>query len=259
MSRYNCSLSKSLLIDAVRRYLRSTYCDCIALSGGIDTSFIAYVASLEHMHMKGIVVFYKGGIPRDLPYSIYVSRKLGIDLHLVTIDDEYIRSKASLIVDCTGINDYIEVRNDLVFLRVLEEASRLGCRCIYTGDGGDELFAGYGFTRGLLSKEVRESFIKLGVRGRYPGLELAECINVEAHAPLLSDEVIEIIMNTDPNCIRGWRLEGKHILRELLEEAGIYAVASRRKTPAEQGGGTDMLCKEELERITGLRLTRIYI
>jgi asparagine synthase (glutamine-hydrolysing) len=250
--------ASKLLLNTIRKYIRSIKCDCIALSGGIDTSTIALAARLENMKLRGILVYYNKSIPRDLYYAIHVSRKLGIDLHVTSINDYYIKQKAPLIIKCVENRDYIELRNDIVFLKVLEEAKRLHCKCILTGDGGDELFAGYSFTKTLNTNQLRESIIRLGVRGRYPTLELAECIGVEAYAPFLADEVVETILKTPLEYIRGLNLEGKAILRRILEEYGLYIASTRKKTPAEQGAGTDILDKNLLEEITGLELEALH-
>ncbi len=248
-----------LVFDAVRRAVRSCSCDCIALSGGIDTSVVALAAVLEGLRLKGFTAYYVGGLPKDLPYALHVAGTLGIDLNLVPIDDEYIRSRAPRVVECTGHRDYVELRNDVVFFSVLEKAMEAGCRCLLLGDGGDELFAGYSFTSMLPSSELKEAILHMGVRGRYPGLELAECIGVSACAPFLVDEVAEAVLGMPVDCLRWVHNEGKAILRLILLRHGLQAVALRAKTPAEAGSGTNILTLERLTDLTRLDLTAKYI
>jgi len=258
MTGLSCATAAELVLGAIRRSVRSAGCDCVSMSGGIDTSVVALAARLEGLHLRGVTAYYVGGLPRDLPYAAYVAAKLGIELHTAPVTDEYIASRTGFVLSCTGRRDYIEVRNDVVFLRGLEEARRLGCRCVLLGDGGDEVFAGYSFMQALDSRELRETILRMATRGRYPGLELAECLGVEAVAPLLSDEVIETVLNTPMHCIRGWSNEGKAILREILRTHGLRLVAERPKTPAEQGAGTDRLDKRRLEDLTGAQLDHCH-
>ncbi len=249
-----CSSVAELLLDSVTRFVRSTGCDCIALSGGIDTSFVALAAHLARVRLRGVTVYYTGGLPRDLHYAGFVARRLGISHEYIAIDDEFIASRSQVILGCTRRRDHIELRNDAIFLAAIEWSLENNCRCLLTGDGGDELFAGYTFLRILDSKSLRKAILKLGVRGRYPALELAECMGARVEAPLLNDEVIEAAAYTPTECIRGWMLEGKHPLRIILEKHGLHLIATRTKIPAESGAGTDTLDRTTLEAITGLRL-----
>ena len=254
MAGLPCTVAEELVLEALRRYVRSTSCDCIALSGGIDTSVVALAARLEGLRLIGITAFYTAGLTRDLPYASYVAGALGIRLHVVPVDPSYIAERAAIVAKCTRRRDYIELRNDVVFLRALEEAERLNCRCILLGDGGDELFAGYQFMLSLSSWELRQTILRMATRGRYPGLELAECIGVKAHAPFLCDEALEVVMKVPVDCLRAGISEGKELLRNILRHYGLTLVAERPKTPAEQGAGTDALSREILEEITGMEL-----
>ncbi len=254
MAGLSCAAAAERVLDAVRRAVRGAGCDCIAMSGGIDTTVVALAARLEGLRLRGVTAYYVGGVPRDLPYAAYAAAALGIEHHAVPVTDDYIASRTRLVVDCTGRRDHVEVRNDVVFLRGLEEAERLRCRCILLGDGGDEVFAGYSFMLTLGETELRETILRMATRGRYPGLELAECLGLHAEAPLLSDEVLEAALSTPTHCLRGWMNEGKAILRKILTAHGLRIIAERPKTPAEQGAGTEKLTRDKLEAITGIVL-----
>ena len=256
--RTDCFSLGEIVLDAIRRGVRGQGCDCIAMSGGIDTTVVALAARLEGLGLRGIAAYYVNGVPRDLAYVGYVAARLGIELHLAPVTNEYIASKVGYVVKCTGRRDHIEARNDVVFLRALEEAKRLGCKCVLLGDGGDEVFAGYSFMLALGTRELRETILRMATRGRYPGLELAECLGIRAVAPLLSDEVIELVLKAPSICIRGWSNEGKALLRSILRRHGLELVASRPKTPAEQGAGTDGLTREFLEGLSGIELPECH-
>ena len=224
------------------------------MSGGLDTTLVGLAARLAGLRLRAVTVYYAGGLPRDLAYALYAARVLGFEHHLLLVDDGYISSRLGLVLGCTGRREVIEARNDVVFLAALEWSAENNCKCIYTGDGGDELFAGYTFLRVLDSRELVEAILRLGARGRYPALELGDCIGVRVEAPLLNDEVLEAVLEAPVECIRGWLLEGKGVIREILERHGLYLIASRLKTPAEEGAGTSSITPEHIERLTGVKL-----
>ncbi|RUM47404.1 MAG: hypothetical protein DSY37_02510 [Hyperthermus sp.] len=254
MAGLDCHTTASLLLDRLRRVIGSSGCDCIALSGGIDTSVLALAARLENRELQGFIAFYTKGVPRDLVYARLLASSLLIDLTEIPIDDSYIVSRWKRIVECTGRRNHIELRNDVVFMRVLEAAQEHGCGCTIIGDGGDELFAGYSFMLHLLGRELYTTILNMAVKGRYPGVELAECIGVKALAPFLSDDILEVAFNTPMDCVRGGGNEGKSILRLILSQYGLKIIAERPKTPAEAGSGTAVLSRRVLEEMIGATL-----
>ena len=253
-SRSICLEHGLRLFEKLVEYVEAAGCDCIALSGGLDTGLVALAAAEAGLRPRAVTVYYTGGLPRDLWYAITLARMLGFRHELLPVDDSYIASRARTILECTGRRDYIEVRNDAVFLAALEWSAKSGCRCMFTGDGGDELLAGYTFLRTLYGDGLRGEQLRLGVRGRYPALELADCIGVRVEAPYLYDEALAVALQTPTCCLLGESLEGKYVSRLVLEELGFGWLAERPKTPAEAGAGTDVLDREALGEITGLEL-----
>lgn len=242
--RLPCSTVARLLRRSLLRVLGETRCDCIALSGGIDTSLIAVLAVQLGLRLRAYTSLYLRGVPRDLPYADHLGKALGLNVTHVLVDDEYIENKIGLVKRCVGVeDDYIELRNDIVFYSVLEEARRDGCRCIYTGSGGDEVFAGYGFMVYKDSRELEELTARYALHGRYPELIIGKCLGINVVAPYLTGEVLGVALKTPVECLRDHRMRGKEILRSLLVEEGFSIIAGRVKTPAEAGAGTDKLTK----------------
>ncbi len=65
--RAPCGTHAWLLTRALEDFLSRSRCDCIALSGGIDTSLIVALAGKLGRKLRAYTAFYLGGIPRDLP------------------------------------------------------------------------------------------------------------------------------------------------------------------------------------------------
>jgi asparagine synthase (glutamine-hydrolysing) len=241
-----CEVFEKQLLNTLSNFILRNPCDCIALSGGIDTTLIAVIAKLGGVSIRGVYTFFNGGIPRDLVYVNHISKTLSIPVTMVIIDVNYIRSVLGNVYECIGKKAYhelcIELRNDVVFYATLRVAKEHGCKCVYVGSGGDELFAGYSFMLWLLEEELEKYREKWGLGGRYPELEIASCLGVDVVAPYLSKEVKELALSIPAKCLRGELFEGKKLLRNLISKFGLDLISERIKTPAEAGAGTDSIC-----------------
>lgn len=225
-------------------------CNCIALSGGIDTTTILLAAIETGLKPRGYTAIYIHGLPKDLSYVDYLSKKLNIDLRYVYIEYKDVEKFIASVVNCIGrdkINSHkdggcIEIRNDIVFYAILTKARDDGCECIYVGSGGDELFAGYRFMLSLYEIELEEAIDRLS-RSRYPELEIGRCVDIEVIAPLINEAIIDIVKEIPIVCLRSEKMLGKEVLREILDEKDLYIVSKRAKTPTESGAGTISICR----------------
>ena len=242
----DCEVFEYRILNLLRRFVRENACDCIALSGGIDTSTIAAIAKLEGLDLRGFYAYFVDGIPRDLIYVNRLAKELNIPMTFIPMTIDYVKNVLRDVYECVKDGVYhelcIELRNDIVFYTVLKAAKDAGCRCVYTGSGGDELFAGYSFMTWLPENELESYRERWALYGRYPELVISRCIGIKVVAPYLSKEVIEEALKAPTMCVRGELFEGKRILRNILKRLGIDYIAERVKTPAEAGAGTDSIC-----------------
>jgi len=254
----SCHVYEHVLVNRIANVIDRTKCDCIALSGGIDTSLIAAISVKVVKHLpKAFVAYYKGGLPRDLMYALHVAKTLGLDIELLEINDEYVMKVLPLVtkVVSKGHEDYIEVRNDVVYFAILEKAKN-ACKCVYVGSGGDEIFCGYSFMcKQLLESEIDEKR-RMWARGTYPEGVIANLLGVNTVTPYLNDEVLEVALSMPVRCLRTVTLRGKEVLRNALESLGLNLIADRVKTPAEAGAGTDVMDQNYFNSIR-LRVVRV--
>lgn len=248
--RMPCHVHAYRVFARLVEVLRARVCDCITLSGGVDTTLILLAATAAGIRPRGYSVIYSSGLPKDLPYVIYVSKMLNIEVRLVALTPENVDSVKGEIVKCLGAEAIkshdgegcVEIRNDVVFYAALKSAQDDGCHCVYVGSGGDELFAGYSFLINLTEEELEEALTRLA-RGRYPELEVAKCLGVEVFAPFTEERIMDVVAGIPLSCLRSERLLGKEVLRALLADKGLHIVSERLKTPAEEGAGTKTLCR----------------
>lgn len=245
-----CSILAEKLFNALIDIVQEHRCNCIALSGGIDTSAVLLASLKAGIKPRAYIVIYSDGVPRDLIYAEHIAKIFSIELNHIFIDYSHALKIRDSIIKCIGLekaNSHgdggcIEIRNDIVFYSVLAKARGDGCNCIYIGSGGDELFIGYSFMLNLVGEELKNAIEKLS-KGRFPELEIAKCVNIDAVAPLLNERIVELAYKIPLHCLRSDRFQGKEVLRKILDEVGLHVIAERIKMPAESGSGTKSFCK----------------
>ena len=150
------------------------------------------------MHVKTYTSFYLGGLPKDFPYATYVARVSGLKHELLPINNDYALKLSEEVIKLLHTFDPIEVRNDVAALAVLKKAADDGCEYVLTGDGGDELFAGYPYMLVLTSKELNNYIKYLTGAARYPTVELGKKLGIKVIAPFTTKEAIEVSLRTPP-------------------------------------------------------------
>ena len=115
---------------------------CIALSGGLDSSILAYYLK---KNTKAIVVLAKDFPASDLIYSQFVAKEFGLKLLIKNATIEDLMSSIEETIKILKNFNHIEIRNSIVVYLAIKTAKENGCTRIITGDGCDELFAGYSF------------------------------------------------------------------------------------------------------------------
>ncbi|KAF9927219.1 hypothetical protein BGZ67_007632 [Mortierella alpina] len=133
----------------------------------------------------------------------------------------------------------MELRNGIVFARGLSVAKLLGYRTVMTGDGADELFAGYSFLHNMSAEHLQAYSDKMTKIMRFSGVQLAKALELQLKWQ---------------DRLSGRQLHGKFILREAF---GVEAfTAWRKKEPIEVGSGTTVLPKMFQESMSAADLKK---
>jgi asparagine synthase (glutamine-hydrolysing) len=131
-----------LLKESVRLQLRSDVPFGAFLSGGVDSStIVALMAELLHENVKTFSVGFEGSRLRDeLPYARDVAQRFGTEHHEVLIGASDFVDLAERIIWHLDqpIADQATVATWMVARLASQEV-----KMVLTGEGGDELFAGY--------------------------------------------------------------------------------------------------------------------
>ena len=131
----------SLLQDAVKRQMVSDVPLGGLLSGGIDSSLV--VAMMQRASAKPVETFTIGFAAREFDESVHaaaIARHLGTSHHEVHLSPE---DAMAIIPDLPGIYDEPFSDSSQIPTCLLSRVVRRNVTVALSGDGGDELFAGY--------------------------------------------------------------------------------------------------------------------
>jgi asparagine synthase (glutamine-hydrolysing) len=234
-----CSKLRGLIEEAVKKNLA----EGILLSGGLDTSILAFISS-KFTLLKAFTVALKGAPAPDIRYASLVAKELGIKHFIHFISEDELYDSIHTVIKTMRSFDPMEVRNSAAIYAALKTAKEEGVKTVMTGDGCDELFAGYSFLFNLEGERLKSELERMWRAMSFSSIPLAKALGLEAKLPYLDTNLKNFAFNLDPSYkIRKERGEtwGKWILRKAFEGILPDEVVWRVKTPIEHGSGTTTL------------------
>lgn len=214
------------------------------LSGGLDSSIIAAIArkhmDVLHTFSVGVegsndieaarkVADHIGSIHHEYLYTPQEVKACLPDVlyHLESFDPDLVRSAIPCYLCSRLASDYVKV--------------------ILTGEGADELFAGYTYYKDIrkpdvLHQELRRSVASLHNMNLQRVDRLTMCHGIEGRVPFLDTAMVELSQTIPPelkmlNAPNG-RLVEKWILRKAFEDLLPADIVWRNKEQFDEGSGT---------------------
>jgi asparagine synthase (glutamine-hydrolysing) len=133
--------TEKLLKDAVSKRLMSDVPLGVFLSGGVDSSIIAYYLSQNSSNVNSFTVCYKDSPSADESfYAEKVAKSLGINYHLCQFEDSLVESNFLEIIDYL---DEPMADAAIIPLHFIAKFAKKNITVALSGDGGDEVFGGY--------------------------------------------------------------------------------------------------------------------
>jgi len=220
---------KRKLIESVQRNRTSSG---LLFSGGLDSAILASI----NPNIKAITISLKS-YGEDAKYASLVAKFLNIEHYQKNIDvNQAIEAIPEVIKVLKTFDPAIP--NDLVVYFGLRLAKELGINEIMTGDGSDELLAGYSFMKDI---DDLDNYIKrISSSLQFSSNELGKFFNIKIKQPYLDNEVIDFCLKiTKDFKIKkiGDRVWGKWILRKAFEDILPREVIWQDKRPLESGSG----------------------
>ena len=234
------------LIDQCRRVLQSSVTECkskwIALSGGLDSSILAHL--LKDQKPQAITIITKDFLGTDLTYAQIIAKHTELPLSLMQVSMEEMLDSINETIKILGNFNDIEIRNSIVPYIYLNSLKKKGVDSVITGDGADEVFAGYNFLLKKSEEELVEELKRIKKIMHFPSKDIAESLNMRVETPFLNEDVIEFSDSLPISKKINQKEEkrfGKWILREAFEKDLPKNIIWREKSPMQDGSGTNSL------------------
>ncbi len=233
----------------------------VYLSGGLDSSVVAALAAeMSSTPINTYTVGIEGS--QDIKYAAMVAERIGSKPHVYTYGVEDMLEVLPSVIYHLESFDCAYVRSSIPNYIAARFAAQDGRKVMMTGEGSDEIFAGYSYLKNLDSEaEITAEIEKfLGGLSR-TGLQRVDRMNsahgLDCRVPFLKPALLELVQQLPLD----WKLHDfdhdtnepvdKWILRKAFEKDLGSKVAWREKQQFDQGSGSsDMLTEVAEEAIS---------
>jgi asparagine synthase (glutamine-hydrolysing) len=213
----------------------------VFLSGGLDSSLVAACMRPHTVRLHSFTAGMEGA--PDLEASREVARFLGTDHHeLVYTKDDVVKSLPEVIRFLESFDAPL-VRSAVPMYFVSKLASAY-VKVVLTGEGADELFAGYSYLAGLGGGDrLRSELADITVRLQDTNLQRADRMTmahgIEGRVPFLDRDMVRFVSRLPAEMIepREDRPE-KWLLREACRGLLPIDIMDRKKMKFSEGAGS---------------------
>jgi len=221
------------------------------LSGGLDSSAMAALAR----HHVGRLNTFAAGLPGapDLEYARQMADHIHADHHEVVVEPKEMLAVLPEVIYYLESFDALLVRSSILNYLVARQAAQF-VPAVFSGEGGDELFAGYDYLKSLDPGELPAELIDITGRLHNTALQRVDrCASAHGMVPhvcFLDPEVVDFALRIPVeyklrNGVEKW------ILRQAVADLLPEAVLNRPKAKFWQGAGVeDLLARYADEQVS---------
>ena len=244
------------LTTAVRRRLVADVPVASFLSGGLDSSFVSALASAEHPRIETFSCGMEGS--EDERFARMAAEHLGTHhRHREYAEDEVIARLPEVIRFLESFDPAL-VRSAVPNFFV-SEASAPRAKVVLTGEGADELFAGYDYLRALPRRRLHGELVRITAelhnRNLQRGDRMTMANSQEGRVPFLDVDLVDFALPLpdDLKLPRGAGAPSKWVLRKVASRWLPKAVVERPKLKFSAGAGSSDVLARHAERSIGNR------
>lgn len=232
-------IKEEQLLTLVRRAVQKSVTDnsAVLLSGGIDSSFIAYLA-LQYQKIIGYTVGAKNAF--DINAAESAAKMIGMNMVEIVVNEQDIYDGLLNLISIDYDQDALELSFNLPIYFVCKNAEE---KSLLTGQGSDELFGGYKKYKNeplKMEKDTEKLLNSTIVKEK----KIAMYFNKELKMPYLDPEILEFSKKLELSDKINDHDE-KIVLRKAAMLAGLpEEIALRKKKAAQYGSGINKKLKK---------------
>jgi asparagine synthase (glutamine-hydrolysing) len=222
----------------------------ISLSGGLDSSIIAMLAGQQTKHLHSFAVGMEGS--EDLIAARKMAQILGTQHHeRVYIEEDMLGALSNVIYHLESFDPAL-VRSAIPNYFLAELASQY-VKVILTGEGADEIYAGYDYLSSYQEpRKLQEEMVSITAALHNTNLQRADRIpmafGLEARVPFLDVESVALGLSLPPE----WKFHrdrpAKYLLRQAFAADLPEEIVNRPKQKFSVGAGSSNVIVQVAER-----------
>jgi asparagine synthase (glutamine-hydrolysing) len=227
------------LYNVLEESCNSCKSNLISLSGGLDSTIIAYF--LKQKKPKSIAIIADDFVSTDLTYCQMVSKQMQLPLSIYNVKTTTILEAIEETIKILENFNDIEIRNNVVMYLAIKWAKEKGEQSIITGDGADELFAGYSFLINKPENQLEDEIKRVCSIMHFPTQKIGKALGIRIESPFLEDKMVELARLIPADLkVKNEKEKryGKWILRKTFEKHIPLQIVWRDKSPMQEGSGT---------------------
>lgn len=248
--RHAVQMIRDTLKDAVQKRLLADVPVGISLSGGLDSSIVALLANAGTDHLHSFAVGMEGS--EDLEAARRMAKILGTRHHeRIYTEQEMLDALPQVIYHLESF-DAALVRSAIPNWFLSEMASQY-VKVILTGEGADEIYAGYDYLRSYSNpQKLQTEMIDITTALHNTNLQRADHISMafglEARVPFLDVRSVALGLGLPAQWKVHHKKPAKFLLRQAFRIDLPQDIADRPKQKFSKGAGSSNIIAEIAER-----------
>ena len=220
------------------------------LSGGVDSSVMATLARRQLSELKSFAAGLEGA--PDLKYARMVADHIGAEHHERIVSRRELLELLPKVIFHLESFDALLVRSSIANFAVGKLASE-HVSAVLSGEGGDELFAGYSYLKDLPPSALGDELVDITNRLHNTALQRVDrCSKAHgliAHVPFLDDDVVSLALSipTRYKLNREAGMVEKWILRRVADGMLPDEILTRPKAKFWEGAGGQEVLSDHAE------------
>lgn len=242
---------RELMMEATEKRMKDNAVGGILLSGGLDSSLITYMAHEIKPDIECFTVSMEEG--QDLPLAKDVTKYLGIKHNILMFGEDETKEILPLAIHHQEMYEESCVHGAIANFIAGRFVSPLA-KCVLTGEGADEFFAGYDgqFKKGQNNEEIASIIDRLINVAHNTALQRLDRLNAannyESRTPFLDSKVMDFCLKIPlEHKIHGDEQTGKWILRQAFEGRLPNHIIYQTKRFFAQGSGVAYIMRAQAE------------